>query len=313
MLVQIIIFAVSLSVLLISANFFTNAAEKIGLKLGMSSFLVGVIIVGLGTSLPELVSAIIAVLENKSEIVTGAVIGSNVSNIFLIFGVITLYAKNFIYLKEEFIRIDLHFMLGSALIFVVLLFDGGIDLIDSIILLLAFGIYNFYLFSTEVPSSSEMDKIKVQSIKFPIQIIIVVASAVGVYLGADYVISSIVNISSALEIDESIVSATVLALGTSLPELVVSITASRRGNAPMAIGNILGSNIFNVLFIPGVAGLIGFINLPTDIGSFYPLSLIIASVFFYLITRDQRISKYEGMLMILFYVVFIYKVIKVSL
>ena len=146
MLLELAIFAVSLVVLLAAARFFTVAAERIGLALGMSPFAVGVLIVAAGTSLPEMVSSIVAVTRGTSEIVVGNILGANLSNLLLVMGVVALAARRQIQLGEQYILIDLHFLLGSAFLLALSLRDGVLSRVESAFLLAGYGAYVLYLF-----------------------------------------------------------------------------------------------------------------------------------------------------------------------
>jgi len=138
--------------------------------------------------------------------------------------------------------------------------------------------------------------------------VILLISAVGIYFGADYTINSISEIASAFGVDDGLISITVLSLGTTFPELFVSISATRSGQPEIAIGNILGSCIFNAFAVSGVAAIINPIEVPQIMKQVALVFLLIAAVFFYLLSQDKKISKWEGMLFVLFYVVFFLKI-----
>ena len=310
MLIQIGIFIVSLSVLLYASRIFTNAAEKIGLLLGLSPFMIGLVIVSVGTSLPELISGIIATNAGKSEIAAGNVLGANVSNLLLLLGITTLASKKTIELGETYIFIDLHFMLGSTLMIGLFLWDGTLTWKEGVLLLVGFILYQIHILkSKKVVEKEKQDKAdSKEKIK---QVGIMALAGIGVFLGADYTITSIISISTSLEINEAIISATVLSLGTTLPELAVSYSAAKAGKAQIAIGNILGSCIFNSLLVLGTSSLFGEITLPENMRAFSIIFVIGSAVFFYLLSQDKKINKFEGLLFILFYFTFILKIIGV--
>lgn len=138
-----------------------------------------------------------------------------------------------------------------------------------------------------------------------------ILAGLGVFLGADYTISSIISISTSMHVNEAIISATVLSLGTTLPELAVSFTAAKAGKPQIAIGNILGSCIFNSLMVLGTSSLFGVITLPENMRAFSIIFAIGAAFFFYLLSQDKKVDKFEGLLFILFYLIFILKIIGV--
>jgi len=306
-------FIISLGVLLVAARYFTNSAERIGHALRMSPLMVGVVIVALGTSLPELVSAVIASVDGNSAIVAGNVLGANISNIFLILGITTIVAGRSIYLGEEYIFIDLHFMLGSAVLLCYFMWQGTVGMIEGFILLGGFLIYQFHLFGSSKPKEMPVitEKKDIEEVRRDSSYkdyVILALSAVGIYFGADYTISSISEIAASFGVDEGLISITALSLGTTFPELFVSISATRAGHAEIAIGNILGSCIFNAFAVTGVASVISPIVVPHIMRDVALVFLLIAAVFFYLLSQDKKISKWEGMLFVLFYVVFILKI-----
>lgn len=313
MLLTAVIFITSLFVLLASAKFFTEAAERIGISLNLSPFTVGVVIVALGTSLPELISAIIASSQGSSQIVAGNILGANISNIFLVLGITTIAAKRSIQLGEEYIFIDLHFMLGSALMISFFLWDGMITSAEGIILILGFAVYQVYLIRSEKPEampSLNQDEV-ITKIKPGFawkDYTIILLAAVGVYYGASYTVNSIVDAAQHLKVDESFISISALALGTTLPEMIVSITAAKSGNPQIAIGNILGSCIFNSFMVGGIASQIAPVTMGDDLRILATTFLVGAAGFFYLLAQDKKISKWEGMLFVLFYLVFILKI-----
>jgi len=307
------VFAASLFVLIMAARFFTRSAEIIGLTLGMSSFATGVIIVAVGTSLPELIASFIAVSKGASEIVSGNILGSSASNLLFVMSLTTMFSPRSIKLGDQYIFIDLHFLIGSAALLAFIMWDGVIKPTESLLLLGGYIIYTIYLLregNTEkdltldktVKESAPREKVK------PRDIIVIVISTIFIFLGANYTIMALENIADMLQISKAVVSVTVLSLGTTLPEAVVSITASRQGKADIAVGNILGSCIFNAMAVPGLVGLLGPITVPGELLSF-PLPIYLTGVLlFYLITQDKRISRWEGALFMLFYLLFIGRV-----
>jgi len=306
----------SLGALLVAARYFTRSAERLGHMMRMSPLMVGVVIVALGTSLPELVSSIIAASKGNTEIVAGNVLGANISNIFLMLGCVTLVAGTSIFLGEEYIFIDLHFMLGSAVLVSYFMWQGTIGTVEGAILMIGFLIYQIHLFQSEKPKempviSEEAEISEIRKSNARNDVLILIASGVGIYFGAEYTVQSIIDIAHHMDIDEGLVSITALSLGTTLPELSVSITATRRGHAEIAIGNILGSCIFNALAVTGTAAVIAPIHITPLLREVALVFFLIASVFFYLLAQDKKISKWEGLLFLLFYVVFFLKIIKV--
>lgn len=300
-----LIFILALIGLLISSNFFTKSAEIIGKYLGLPTFVVGVFIVGIGTSLPELISGIISVKSQASEILTGNIIGANISNILLITGLAVVINKKNINLSSGYMYIDLHYLVGGFLFFYIIAFDGEIGLVESFFGILMFIVYSIYLIKGETTDIKE-ESVDKKSMPFSSLFVLIIA-AVGIYFGADYTISSLEKIAIDMSIPKSIVGLTLLSIGTTLPELAVNISAIRQGKAEMAIGNVLGSCIFNTLVIPFVASLFGTVSVPDNLLQFSLPLMAACGLLFYLLTQDKKISIWEGLMFICLYGLFIFK------
>lgn len=300
-----LVFLLALAGLLISSNYFTNSAEAIGKYLKLPSFVIGVFIVGIGTSLPELISGILSVNKGASEILSGNIIGANISNILLITGLAVVINRKNISLKSGYMYIDLNYLIGSFIFFYIIAYDGKMEAAESIFGLLMFIVYSIYLIKGE---SSSKDEAKIKTEKFPIvPLLILSLSAVGIYFGADYTIISLEKIATDLSIPKSIVALTLLSLGTTLPELAVNISAIKNGKAEMAIGNVLGSSIFNTLVIPSIASFFGTIAVTNNLIQFSLPVMAACGLLFYLLTQDKKISVWEGLLFICLYSLFIFK------
>lgn len=310
LLVWIIIFLASLLVLIKASDYFTDSAEKIGLYFGLPAFIVGVTIVAIGTSLPELISSIFAVLKNSSEIVVGNVIGSNITNIFLILGIAAIMGRK-IKITHELIHVDLPLLVGSAFLLAVTIWDGVFTLPEAILCIGGVVLYLLYTLNGTMKNKDtkkEMKaKLKKEKLDWKILIILIV-SAFFIYMGARYTIESVIKLSEILSIGKEIIAISVVALGTSLPELMVTISAARKGRSEMAVGNILGSNIFNSLAVMGIPALIGTLIIPQSILTFGLPMMLIATLLYFFITQDKEITKWEGWLLIIFYVFFIGKI-----
>lgn len=306
-----LIFFVALAGLLISARIFTSSAEEFGHYFGMPPLVVGIFIVGIGTSLPELVSAIVSVRSGVSEVVPGNVFGANISNILFITGTVALIHRVDIHLSSKYIFIDLHYLIGSIFAMVMFCYDGRIVWYEAVIGLIIFIVYSLYLLKNESVNPDQHSMELKEKKSFPTnRFLYLILGGLGIYFGAEYTITSLSNIASDLSIPPSIVALTILSLGTTLPELVVNISAIRQGKAEMAIGNILGSSVFNCLVVPSVASFVAPISVPEHLLHFSLPVVAASGLFFYLITHDKRISRWEGMLFILLYALFLIKVVE---
>jgi cation:H+ antiporter len=304
------IFAVSVSFLIGAAKLFTNSAEVIGYRLGLSSFVVGVVLVSVGTSLPELISAIAAVRSGNSEIVAGNVIGSSLSNILFVLGLTVLVSPKRIDLGAQYIYVDLNYLAGAAFIAVVVMYDGVVKMPEAMIGLLAYITYVFYLLKAGTQNDVPADAATESSVKRPLWLptVLLVVSGVVIYLSALQTIASLSQIAEGLGVSKALISMTLLSIGTTLPECVVSVSAALAGKAGLAVGNVLGSCIFNAMAIPGIASFFGKIDVPVELLQFSVPVYAAVVLIFYLLTQDKKISHFEGALLLFLYVLFVGKV-----
>ena len=300
LIIWLIIFILSLFVLIKASDFFTDAAEKIGISLGISPFLIGVTIVSVGTSLPELISSITAVYQNSSEIVFGNVMGSNIANIFLIIGTASLISSP-LKILYELINVDLPLFVGSAFLLGLTVLDSNFSINEAIICILGYVVYVFYTISSG-KEEQQSETIDTSQKSFPVkQIVIVIVSALFVFFGATYTIKSVTKISEILEIGKELIALSAVALGTSLPELIVTISAARKGNPEIAVGNVLGSNIFNSLIVMGIPRLTGKLEIPDDVLGSGLLVLLVGTILFFFVTQDKQVTRWEGLIFFIFY------------
>ncbi len=298
MVVNILIFVVSLTVLLVASDWFVDGAEKIGLSLGISPFIIGVTIVAFGTSLPELASSIVSVNKGASEIVIGNVVGSNIANILLVLGCTAVFCKE-IRMDFDVMDIDMPLLWGSAFLLYFAVYDGYFSLFEAVMFL--GGIIAFLLNSISGERTQNLDRPKSY---YKDYLKLILGSAL-VYLGATYTIEGVVGISNDLQISPDLISLTVVALGTSLPELVVSITAGRKGKTGLAIGNVLGSNMFNTFGVMAIPRFFGELKIPSDILDFSIPFMIGVTILFGMISLSKRVSFWEGAMLVAFYVFYI--------
>jgi cation:H+ antiporter len=308
----ILIFIVSLALLIKGSNYFIDSAEKIGIFFKIPSFIIGVSIVAFGTSLPELISSIFAVLKNSSEIVVGNVIGSNITNIFLILGLTAIIGKD-IKLSYNIAYVDLPLLAGSALLFTFLIWDRNFVLYEALFLIAGIIVYILYAVNNRKDNDESDKKSEVTSglvtkkLESKTWLTLFISLAV-IYLGARYTVDSIIKIAEMANIGKEIIAASAVALGTSLPELVVSVVAIRKGESSIAVGNILGSNIFNTFAVMGIPALFGTLYLPKTIIELGLPIMLAATFLFFLITQQKRITQWEGWMLLIFYLFFLGKI-----
>ena len=294
----VLIFAVALFFLLKSSDFFVEKAEKIGLGFGISPFVIGVTIVAFGTSLPELATSIVAVMSGNSEIVGGTVIGSNITNILLVLGITVVVAKQVV-LKHDVMNVDMPLLLMSGFLCFFMLSDGNLSIIEALLFLVA--LVFFLLSSLKGDTSEEHNNPKATGIDY----LILAIAGVGVSVGASYTVVAIERLSELGGVPKEIISLTILALGTSLPEVVVSVAAVRRGKQAIAVGNVLGSNIFNTYAVLGISRLFGELNFSENLVSFSIPYMLGVTIIFSVICLSRKINLWEGAMLLLFYAYYI--------
>ncbi|MBU0666068.1 MAG: calcium/sodium antiporter [Nanoarchaeota archaeon] len=305
----IIMLIVSIIILVKSADFFTTAAEKIGLFFKMSPFIIGVTIVSIGTSLPELASSILAVIHKSSEIVVGNVVGSNIANILLVFGasvIITKLMKN----SFEEINFNMPLLIASTILILIMSLDGTFSFIEGLVCIFGYIIYLGHIFYKKEKVQIELDeKVRTRCDKKKLckNILVLLITTVAIYFSAKYTVVSIIKLSEILSFGTEVIAATVVALGTSLPELSVTIIATKKGKSAMAIGNVLGSNIFNSFIVIGISALISNLKVTTTMMTFGVPFMFLTTLLFFFIMRDKKVSRWKGWMFILLYLFFIVK------
>ncbi|MGB9847657.1 MAG: calcium/sodium antiporter [Minisyncoccia bacterium] len=323
----IFVFIISLFALIKGADWFVESSEKVGLALKVSPFIIGVTIVAIGTSLPELASSIAAVLKGESEIVTANVIGSNIANILLIIG-LSAVAAGRLAVQRSLIDVDLPLLSAVTVLFGFIILDGKIFWQESILLIASFLIYLFYTVAQRseipenplpeelvpgetievLPSRVERRKTKkpIEKLNFKVFIFLIIGIIFLVF-GSDFLIESVVKLSEILKVGTSVISILGVAVGTSLPELMVSVRAALQKKYEIALGNIFGSNVFNCLMVLGLPALIKTLivdNLTLNVG--FPF-MVVATVLLVFSGITRRISKWEGLMFLLIYVLFVIK------
>ena len=303
----IVYLVLALFALVRGSGMFVTGAKQVGQALGMSKFAIGVLIVGFGTSLPEFASSVAAALSGATEIVVANAVGSNITNILLIVGLLAVVGGN-VFIKRDLLKTELPVFFIATTLFVAIVFDGSVDRIEGLLLLGTFASYVWYLFVDSVQEASiesaQKDSrpgIEAKSIAF------IVMGVAAVLIGAHYTVEMVVNIATALEVPIGLVSIAAIALGTSLPELFVSLRAIKDGEAELAIGNIFGSNAFNMLIVVSVPALITPLAVDEVVMQLGLKILIAASLIFFVTGLARQVMRWEGMMMLMFFLFFVTK------
>lgn len=312
LLVATALFAGSLIVLLKASDVFTKQAETVGVAMGVPPFIVGVTIVAIGTSLPELSSSIFAVLEGSSEIVVGNVVGSNIANIFFILGAVGLIGRD-ITVHRELMKVDLPILVASAVMLALAIGTNGFSLLEAVLFLGALLVYTLFTVSEKEETGEIIEESVLEEVEAGVQreppvlrvYGLLLGSLVLVFASAYGIVAAIIDIAAALGIGTEVVALTAVAVGTSLPELAVSAAAAWKGTPELAVGNILGSNIFNTFAVMGVPALIGPLAIPDIIRTYGLPVMVLATLLYFFITQDKTITQWESGMLIILYVLFL--------
>lgn len=299
------------------ADMLVKASSSFARRLHLSEMIIGLTIVSFGTSLPELIVTITASMDGKSDLGLGNVLGSNIANILFILGVAALIRP--LPIPRDTYFIEIPFSLLAALLLGFLantaLFDsphGYISRYDSLVLLYFFGLFMVYVFvvarnneaTKEEKTSGENSNHRMGSGHAALWFFLGIG---GLFLGGQWIVSSATFIAQNFGLSESFIGLTIIAIGTSLPELVTSAVAAYRANTAMAVGNAIGSNIFNILWIIGVSGLITPIEFKPDTNNDIVMIILSTStlIMAIIVGKRPRISRWEGLLFLIVYVGYI--------
>mgnify|MGYP000126615098 CR=1 FL=1 len=324
-LVSVALFAAALGALLVAADAFTDAAERLGLATGVSPFLVGATVVAGGTSLPELVSGVVAAAADAPDIVFGTVVGSNVANLCLVVGLAAVVGGE-LRVDRELMRVDLPLLVASAVFLTVAVLDGAFAWYEGVLGLAGLAVYVHFTLSREERLDevvgdlveehvreevaadgevAELDDVADEVTLGPRTVALLVASLAVVVVAADQLVRSILEVAEVVGVGSGVVSMTAVALGTSLPEVAVSVAAVRRGMAEIALGNVLGSNVFNTFAVVGVPSFLGTLAVATTVATFAVPVMLLATLLYYFVTQDREITRWEGLALLLLYATFV--------
>tara|TARA_B100000315_G_scaffold244102_1_gene268231 strand:+ start:989 stop:1945 length:957 start_codon:yes stop_codon:yes gene_type:complete len=313
---DIIIFIVGLCLLILSSDWLVQSSVKVSSIFKLSPLFIGAVLIAFGTSAPEAGVGIMAALRNQKGIALGNIIGSNISNIGLIVGLCALIRP--LEVTKDIFKREVPIMLISVVMFYFLSWDLLISRIDGLIFILLFIVFCFlsYKGSKQSFDDKELSNFTLnktlKSLNSRLGLFsLILLSLAGIILGADLMVGSGSRIAKIFGVAPWIIGITVFAIGTSLPELFTSLTASLKKASSISVGNIVGSNIFNVLFVLGIVALIRPINVDPSLLKFeLPVLLVFSFVFFTVMRLRYRIGRWEGLAMFFGYAAFIFFLLK---
>lgn len=295
---QFLLLAVGFVMLIKGADWFVDGAAGIAGKFGIPQLVIGLTIVAMGTSAPEAAVSITAALDNSAGITIGNVLGSNIINILIILGISSVII--FLPVQKSTIRYEIPFMIIISVVLLVMGITGNtVSRLEGVILWVLFIIYLLYLYKLAQKGNEEDNPGEQKSL--PVYILTAIFGAVVIVLGSKFTVKGATEIARMAGITERVIGLTIVAFGTSLPELVTSIIASQKGSTDIAIGNIVGSNIFNILFVVGTSALIT----PVPFESKFIFDAIFASfagvVMLLAVLKNKKLTRTGGIVMLVCY------------
>lgn len=290
------------------ADWFVDGSSALAFRLGIPQLVIGLTIVAMGTSAPEAAVSITSALKGNEGITVGNVVGSNIMNILLILGIASVIVP--LAVQKSTRMIEIPYMIAITVLFGVLGYTGEmVTRVEGGILWIAFLIYLGYLLWMAKKGKEDNEPDEKQK-SLPVQLLMILVGLVCIVLGSDFVVDGATEIAEMIGISERIIGLTIVAFGTSLPELVTSIAAARRGNADIAIGNIVGSNVFNILFVAGTSALIS----PVVFESKFVLDTAVATATAVLLlvcvcNKEGKLKRSGGIIMLLAYAAYFVKLL----
>ncbi|HAF55176.1 MAG TPA: sodium:calcium antiporter [Thauera sp.] len=312
MLEQALMFALGLVVLVIGADVLVRGASRLAVSFGVSPLVVGLTVVAFGTSAPEMAVSVGSALSGSPDLAIGNVVGSNIANILLILGISALITP--LLVDEQIIRQEIPIMIGASALLVVMALDGNIGLLESIALFVLVIAYTVFLvvqsrrasknvqdeFETEIPTSN-WDR------HWSVQLALIGVGLAMLVVGADWLVDSAVAFARAFGVSDLVIGLTVVAVGTSMPEIATSIVAAIRGQRDIAVGNVVGSNVFNILAVLGLTGIVSGAGLPvSEAARNFDLWVMLAVAFACLpiMITGREIARWEGGVFLAYYAVY---------
>ncbi|MDO4382987.1 MAG: calcium/sodium antiporter [Eubacteriales bacterium] len=317
MLLVLVCLVIGFVLLIKGADFFVEGSSSVAKRLHVPSIIIGLTIVAMGTSLPETAVSVSASLTGNNELAVSNVVGSNIFNLMVVIGVCAILAT--VDVAKETITRDIPLSLICAALLAILGISGigdksGMTLghLDGVILIGCFAGYIFYMIKIALKASKEGKKVEfegcsdeeIKVVSLPLSILYIVGGIIAIAFGGDLTVDAASRIASDLGMSQTLIGLTIVSIGTSLPELVTSIVAARKNEVDMALGNAIGSNVFNILMVLGIASAISPISLIREnIIDLCVLIVFTISVWIFAGTK-RRIARNEGICMIVFYAIY---------
>jgi len=299
-----LIFIAAMGALIYGADFIINESERIALHFNISHFVIGATLVAFGTSLPEMAASIMAASQGKSDMAVANVVGSVIFNIALVLGVVFMITKSHDSSRDLFAK-DSAWVLVPVVVFFVMIQDGEIGKIDGALFLLLMVSYLIFLFSSSKDELGEVDEELSEKFNWSKTIVLLGVGFIFTIGGANFVVDSGTNIARSLDVSEWLIGLFLISFGTSLPELIVSIVAIKKGNIEMSIGNIIGSNVANFSMVLGFSALVSPLVINFEKAHFDLIILAAVSATLLFILANKLYNKAGGIFLLTLLALFI--------
>jgi len=299
-----VLFFISLAVLIWGSDILINQSERIAVRFGISEYVIGATLVAVGTSLPEMAASITASMNHKPEIAVANVIGSNIFNITLVLATVFIVAKE-VNPHRDFFAKDSSWALFPVLIFILMILDGNFSRFDGVLLMLLMFAYVLFLLRAGKDILVD-DKEKEEEVFHWLKVsLLTLIGFAFVIVGADYTIESASAIAKSFGVSDWVIGIIMISLGTSMPELMVSITAALKGKADMAIGAIIGSNMANTTMVLGSAALVNQIEIDPSRYTFDIATMLVATLMLVFISANKLYTKPAGISLLIVLALFL--------
>ena len=300
--IQVVLLLVGFVFLIKGSDFFVDGASSIASILKIPTIIVGLTIVAFGTSAPEAAVSITSSLTGNNAMAVSNVIGSNLFNMLMVIGIAALLGD--LLMEKSVLEKDLPFLVGVTLLLAVFILIGwNISVVEGIILLIILAAYVIYLIRS-AGQSGAANYVEKPKLTTPKSILFIIVGLAGIILGGDMVVKSASSIAMALGMSETLVGLTIVAIGTSLPELVTSITALRKGENQLVIGNVVGSNIFNILFVLGASSAISAIPIDSTMIIDTVIMIAVTILCFIFGKTQEKYDKKEGIILVVLFIAY---------
>ncbi len=304
LLIQVVLLVVGFVMLIKGADWFVDGAASLAGKFGIPQLVIGLTIVAMGTSAPEAAVSISAALQDNAGITIGNVVGSNIMNVLVILGLASVIIP--IAVKKSTVKYEIPFTILITVVLAVLgLMDNKISRLEGVILWVLFIAYLAYLFLMTKKGEAEVEENESKLDKVWKMIVFILIGGGLIVWGSDVTVDAATKIAQYFKMSDQLIGLTIVALGTSLPELITSVTAAKKGNADIAIGNIVGSNIFNILFVVGTTALIT----PVVYAQSFLVDSIVAVatmvlLWLLVLNKDRKLKRWGGAILLVGYVAY---------